>query len=348
MGGTGNLQPPFLLRARDLQGNSEDVEQKQKNCHDGNGNGKTGAEAAVRAAVPQTAEGCRRGETPSEGLSSALDLRHVFHIVQQRPRRLAAVSVQGHAQRQPQCNEENRQMEQNIHRLHMKDQPREAVVTDLKKRREQRFQRYNGNNHGAGRRQQEHRRKLRGKQGANLTAAGSAGAERPNIRGKALQVTLVSGTHHRYREQNDQHIDEQKASLLRKMGRIGGYPVGVFIAERRREQGFIARCLHTLSNLVFINGHALRISPFLVRQDVQIYGAVTINGRGQPADAFKIWHIRFRCVPNVIGLARGTGKKILPRTTGIAVTINGDQQRQQKRAGQHRKQHRMTAGAARE
>ena len=35
MGGTGNLQPPFLLRARDLQGNSEDVEQKQKNRNDG-------------------------------------------------------------------------------------------------------------------------------------------------------------------------------------------------------------------------------------------------------------------------------------------------------------------------
>ena len=64
MGGTGNLQPPFLLRARDLQGNSEDVEQKQKNRHDGNGNGKTGTEAAVRAAAPQAAEGCRRGETP--------------------------------------------------------------------------------------------------------------------------------------------------------------------------------------------------------------------------------------------------------------------------------------------
>ena len=264
MGGTGNLQPPFLLRARDLQGNSEDVEQKQKNRHDGNGNGKTGTEAAVRAAAPQAAEGCRRGETPSEGLSSALDLRHIFRIVQQRPRRLAAVPVQGHAQRQSQRNEENRQMEQNIHRLHMKDQPREAVVADLKKRREQRFQRYDGNNHGAGRRQQEHRRKLRGKQCANLTAAGSAGAEYPNVRGKALQVTLVSGTHHRYREQNDQHIDEQKDSLPRKMGRIGGYPVGVFIAERSREQGFVARRFHALADLVLKNGHALRISPFLV------------------------------------------------------------------------------------
>ena len=264
IGGAGNLQLPFLLRARDLQGNSEDVEQKQKNCHDGNRNGKTGTEAAVRAAAPQAAEGFRRGETPPNGLSSALDLRHVFHIVQQRPRRLAAVSVQGHAQRQPQCNEENRQMEQNIHRLHMKDQPRKAVVANLKKRREQRFQRYNGNNHGAGRRQQEHRRKLRGKQCADLTAAGSAGAERPNVRGKALQVTLVSGTHHRYREQNDQHIDEQKDSLPRKMGRIGGYPVGVFIAERSREQGFVSRCFHALADLVLKNGHALRISPFLV------------------------------------------------------------------------------------
>ena len=264
MGGTGNLQPPFLLRARDLQGNSEDVEQKQKNCHDGNRNGKTGTEAAVRAAAPQAAEGCRRGETPSDGLSSTLDLWRIFRIVQKRPRRLAAVSVQGHAQRQPQCNEENRQMEQNIHRLHMKDQPREAIVTDLKKRREQRFQRYDGKNHGAGCRQQEHRRKLRGKQCADLTAAGSAGAERPNVRGKALQVTLVSGTHHRYREQNDQHIDEQKDSLPRKMGRIGGYPVGVFIAERSREQGFVSRCFHALADLVLKNGHALRISPFLV------------------------------------------------------------------------------------
>ena len=137
-------------------------------------------------------------------------------------------------------------------------------MADLKKRREQRFQRYDGNNHGAGRRQQEHRRKLRGKQCANLTAAGSAGAERPNVRGKALQVTLVSGTHHRYREQNDQHIDEQKDSLPRKMGRIGGYPVGVFIAERSREQGFVARRFHALADLVLKNGHALRISPFLV------------------------------------------------------------------------------------
>ena len=230
----------------------------------------------------------------------------------------------GHAQRQSQCNEENRQMEQNIHRLHMKDQPREAVVTDLKKRREQRFQRYNGNNHGAGRRQQEHRRKLRGKQGADLTAAGSAGAEYPNVRGKALQVTSVSGTHHRYREQNDQHIDEQKASLPRKMGRIGGYPVGVFIAERSREQGFVARRFHALADLVLKNGHALRISPFLVRQNMQVDGAVTINGRGQSADTLKIWHIRFRCVPNVIGFTRGTGKKILPRTPGIAVPVNGN------------------------
>ena len=324
MGGTGNLQPPFLLRARNLQGNSEDVEQKQKNRHDGNGNSKTGTEAAVRAAAPQAAESCRRGETPPEGLSSALDLRHIFRIVQQHPRRLAAVSVQGHAQRQSQCNEENRQMEQNIHRLHMKDQPRKAVVADLKKRREQRFQRYNRNNHGAGSRQQEHRHKLRGKQGADLASAGSAGAERPNVRGKALQVTSVSGTHHRYREQNDQHIDEQKDSLPRKMGRIGGYPVGVFIAERRREQGFIARCLHTLLNLVFINGHALRISPFLIRQNMQIYGAVTITRRGQPADTLKIRHIRFRCVPNVIGFTRRAGKKILPRAPGIAIPVNGN------------------------
>ena len=348
MGGTGNLQPPFLLRARDLQGNSEDVEQKQKNRHDGNGNGKTGTEAAVRAAAPQAAEGCRRGETPSDGFLSALDLRRIFCVVQQLPRRLAAVSVQGHAQRQSQCNEENRQMEQNIHRLHMKDQPRKAVVADLKKRREQHFQRYGGKNHGAGCRQQEHCRKLCGKQGADLASAGSAGAERPNVRGKALQVTLVSGTHHRYREQNDQHIDEQKASLPRMMGRIGGDPVGVFIAERRREQGFIARCLHTLSNLVFINGHALRISPFLVRQNMKIDGAVTINGRRQSADTLKTWHIRFRRVSNVIGFTRGTGKKILPRAPGIAVPVNGDQQRQQKRAGQYHKQHRMTAGAARE
>lgn len=79
-------------------------------------------------------------------------------------------------------------------------------MADLKKRREQRFQRYDGNNHGAGRREQEHRRKLRGKQGADLTAAGSADAEHPNVRGKALQVTSVSGTHHRYREQNERFI----------------------------------------------------------------------------------------------------------------------------------------------
>ena len=230
----------------------------------------------------------------------------------------------------------------------MKDQPRKAVVANLKKRREQRFQRYNGNNHGAGRRQQEHRRKLRGKQGANLTAAGSAGAERPNIRGKALQVTLVSGTHHRYREQNDQHIDEQKASLPRKMGRIGGDPVGVLIAERSREQGFVSRRFHALADLVLKNGHALRISPFLVRQNMQIDGTVTINGRRQSADTLKIRHIRFRCVPNVIGFTRRTGKKILPRAPGIAVTIDADQQRQQKRAGQYRKQDRMTAGTARE
>ena len=206
----------------------------------------------------------------------------------------------------------------------MKDQPRKAVVADLKKRREQRFQRYNGNNHGAGRRQQEHRRKLRGKQGADLTAAGSAGAECPNVRGKALQVTSVSRTHHRYREQNEQHIDEQKASLPRKMGRIGGYPVGVFIAERSREQGFVARRFHSLADLVLKNGHALRISPFLVRQNMQIDGAVTINGRGQSADTLKIWHIRFRCVPNVIGFTRGTGKKILPRAPSIAVPVNGN------------------------
>ena len=206
----------------------------------------------------------------------------------------------------------------------MKDQPREAVVADLKKRREQRFQRYNGNNHGAGRRQQEHRRKLRGKQGADLVPAGSAGAERPNVRGKALQVTSVSGTHHRYREQNDQHIDEQKASLPRKMGRISGDPVGAFIAERSREQGFVARRFHALADLVLKNGHALRISPFLVRQNMQVDGAVTINGRGQATDALKIWHVHFRCVPNVIGFTRGTGKKILPRTPGIAVPVNGN------------------------
>ena len=230
----------------------------------------------------------------------------------------------------------------------MKDQPRKAVVADLKKRREQRFQRYNGNNHGAGRRQQKHCRKLRGKQGADLTAAGSAGAERPNVRGKALQVTSVSGTHHRYREQNDQHIDEQKASLPRKMGRIGGYPVGEFIAERSREQGFIAGRFHALADLVLKNGHALRISPFLVRQNMKIDGAVTINRRGQAADTLKIWHVHFRCVPNVIGFTCGADKEILPRAPGIAVTIDADQQRQQKRAGQHRKQHRMTAGAARE
>ena len=197
-------------------------------------------------------------------------------------------------------------------------------MADLKKRRKQRFQRYNGNNHGADRRQQEHRRQLRGKQGADLAAAGSAGAERPNVRGKALQVTLVSGTHHRYREQNDQHIDEQKASLPRKMGRIGGDPVGVFIAERRWEQGFVAGRFHALADLILKNGHAFRISPFLVRQNMQIDGAVTINGRGQSADTLKIWYIRFRCVPNVIGFTRGTGKKILPCATGIAVPIDAD------------------------
>ena len=228
----------------------------------------------------------------------------------------------------------------------MKDQPRKAIVADLKKRREQRFQRYDGDQHGAGRREQEHRRKLCGKQDSDLASAGSAGAERPNVRGKALQVTLVSGTQHRYREQNDQHIDEQKDSLPRKMGRIGGYPVGVFIAERSREQGFVARRFHALADLVLKNGHALRISPFLVRQNMQIDGAVTINGRGQSADTLKIWHVCFRCVPNVIGFTRRTGKKILSRAPGIAVPVNGDQQRQQKRAGQHRKQHRMTAGAA--
>ena len=81
---------------------------------------------------------------------------------------------------------------------------------------------------------------------------------------------------------------------------------------------------------------------------MQIDGAVTINGRGQSADTLKIWHVRFRCVPNVIGFTRGTDKKILPCAPGIAVPVNGDQQRQQKRAGQHRKQHRMTAGGARE
>ena len=197
-------------------------------------------------------------------------------------------------------------------------------MADLKKRREQCLQRYSGKNHGAGCRKQEHRRKLCGKQGADLTAAGSAGAERPNVRGKALQVTSVSGTHHRYREQNDQHIDEQKASLPRKMGRIGGDPVGVFIAERSREQGFVARRFHALADLVLKNGHALRISPFLVRQNMQVDGAVTINGRGQSADTLKIWHIRFRCVPNVIGFTCGTGKEILPRAPCIAVTINGN------------------------
>ena len=81
---------------------------------------------------------------------------------------------------------------------------------------------------------------------------------------------------------------------------------------------------------------------------MQIDGAVTINGRGQPADTLKIWHVHFRCVPNVIGFTCGTGKKILPRAPGIAVTIDADQQRQQKRAGQYRKQRRMTAGVARE
>ena len=44
----------------------------------------------------------------------------------------------------------------------------------------------------------------------------------------------------------------------------------------------------------------------------------------------------------------GAGKKILPRAPCIAVPIDADQQRQQKRAGQYRKQHRMTAGTARE
>ena len=124
--------------------------------------------------------------------------------------------------------------------------------------------------------------------------------------------------------------------------------MGVFIAERSREQGFVARRFHALADLVLKNGHALRISPFLVRQNMQIDGAVTINGRGQATDALKIWHVHFRCVPNVIGFTRGTGKKILPRAPGIAVTIDADQQRQQKRAGQYRKQRRMTAGAARE
>ena len=79
-------------------------------------------------------------------------------------------------------------------------------MADLKKRREQRFQRWDSNNYGADRREQERRRKLCGKQGADLTAAGSAGAEHPNVRGKALQVTSVSGTHHRYREQNERFI----------------------------------------------------------------------------------------------------------------------------------------------
>ena len=120
------------------------------------------------------------------------------------------------------------------------------------------------------------------------------------------------------------HIDEQKASLPRKMGRIGGYPVGVFIAERSREQGFVARCFHALADLVLKNGHALRISPFIVRQNMQIDGAVTINGRGQSADTLKIWHVHFRCVPNVIGFTRGTGKEILPRAPGIAVPIDAD------------------------
>ena len=45
----------------------------------------------------------------------------------------------------------------------MKDQPRKAVVADLKKRREQRFQRYDGKNHGAGCRQQEQGREKEGK-----------------------------------------------------------------------------------------------------------------------------------------------------------------------------------------
>ena len=132
------------------------------------------------------------------------------------------------------------------------------------------------------------------------------------------------------------------------MGRIGGYPVGVFIAERSREQGFISRRFHALSNLIFINGHALRISPVLIRQNMKIDGTVTINGCRQSADTLKIRHIRFCCVSNVIGFTRRTGKKILPCAPGIAVPVTGYQQRQQKRAGQYRKQHRMTAGAARE
>ena len=63
----------------------------------------------------------RRALKKGGAFSFALDIRHIFRIVQQRPRRLAAVPVQGHAQRQSQCNEENRQMEQNIRWHPMKD-----------------------------------------------------------------------------------------------------------------------------------------------------------------------------------------------------------------------------------
>ena len=93
-------------------------------------------------------------------------------------------------------------------------------------------------------------------------------------------MVLVSGAQHRYRQQDDQHIDKQQSPLPRNIRWVVGYPVGVFVAERARVQSLVARGFNALAKLVFKSEPALRILPFLVRQNVHIDSAVTENRLG--------------------------------------------------------------------